>query len=82
MAWQQAQAAAKSSVGGDGVRRSSDSQSDYDIVEQNLQALANSGSYTEIVQGGMAQIRAAVSAGMITQEQARELVKNNISSKR
>ena len=78
LAFQQAQAAKSGSRGGGG----GGGRSDYDIVKQNLQALTNSGSYAETVQGGMAQIRAAVSAGMITHEQARELVKNNISSKR
>lgn len=56
---------------------------DYKVVSNNLQALTNSSDrYVDVVQGGMEQIRAAVNAGMISTDQARELVKNNISSKR
>ena len=84
LAFQREQAAKSSSSGGSRSSSGGDdsSTSDYDTVAQNLQTYSNSGSYAEIVQGGMAQIRAAVAAGMITQEQARQLVKDNISSKR
>lgn len=77
LAFQQAQAARSGGRSGGGS-----SGSNYSIVEQNLQAYTNSGSYAETVQGGMAQIRAAVSAGLISTDEARKLVQENISSKR
>lgn len=77
LAFQQEQASRSSRSSG-----GSSGSSNYSIVEQNLQEYTNSGSYAEIVQGGMAQIRAAVSAGLISTDEARKLVQENISSKK
>lgn len=68
--------------GGSGGSRGSGTNTDQEIVEDNLNTYAGSGSYSETVQGSMAQIRAAQKAGMISTSQAQDLVKKYVSSKR
>lgn len=58
-------------------------KSGYQIIKEYLNdPQYNTGTYTRDVGFDMATIRAGVADGLITTSQARELVKNNVSSKR
>ena len=54
----------------------------YDIVKKNVQAVTSSGSYADTTPAGMSQVLAAVQAGMISTEQARNIVRNELSWKK
>lgn len=61
--------------GGSGVR-SPGGNSNYEIVKNNVEAVRDSGTYAQTIQDNMAQIRAAVSDGLITKSQAKKLAAN------
>lgn len=71
------------SGGGGGGEDTGGGQSNYQKVQSALNDPKYvTGNYVNDIKGDMATIRAAVADGMITTSQARELVKNNISTKR